>query len=147
MKYKLFPKLEDVFVEVTDAHRVVFFPLLTIDLKSINKGEGELHFISYFRSGEDALISDVNFSYNFMRFKMVGSKYQFNGDFNKVYLFEKSKEWYKEAKEIYQEHREKYLVNSNFVKEEDKKRKEIDFDYYYYIKGILNYWIKIGDVS
>ena len=141
MKYKLFPKLEDVFVEVTDAHRVVFFPLLTIDLSSIKKGEGELHFISYFRDGEDDIISDVNFSYNFMRFKMVGNKYQFDGDFNKIHLFEKSKEWYKEAKEIYQEHREKYLSNSNFIKEEDKRRKEIDFEYYYYIQGVLNYWV------
>ena len=141
LEYKLFPKLEDVFVDSTPQHEAVFFPLLTIDLKSINKGEGKVHFVCYFRNGEDTIINDPNLGYNFIRFKIIGDKYQFNGNFNEIYLFEKSIKWYEEAKEIYKEHKEKYLSNSDFVEQEDAKRKEINFEYYYYIQGVLNYWI------
>ncbi len=38
----LFPSIEDVFTDVTDNHKAVFFPLLTIDLKSIDKGNGKV---------------------------------------------------------------------------------------------------------
>ena len=141
IKYELFPKIEEVFTNVTDDHHAVFFPLLTIDLESINKGKGKVHFISYFRDGEPDDISDPNFSYNFMRFQVVENKYQFNGDFKKIYLFEKSVVWYQEALEIYAQHKDKYLTKSDFVKQEDDKRMAIDFEYYYYIKGVLNYWV------
>lgn len=141
MNITLFPKLESVFWDVTDNHRAVFFPLLTIDLASIDKGTGKVHFVSYFRDGEPDLITDQNISYNFVRFKIENDKYHFDGDFNKIYLFEKSIVWYREAEQIYKEHKSKYLNNSEFIRHEDNRRMEIDFEYYYYIKGVLNYWV------
>jgi len=141
IKYKLFPKTEEVFTNVTEEHKVLFFPLLSVDLESINKGKGKVHFVAYYRDGEDDIIRDLNVGYNFIRFQIIG--YQFNGDFNNIYMFEKSVKWYYEAEEIYKEHKEKYLSGSDtaFLTEQDNRRMEIDFEYYYYIKGVINYWV------
>ena len=141
MNYTLFPTLETVFTNVTKNHEAVFFPLLTVDLSSINKGKGKVHFVSYFRDGEPNEVTDPNISYNFVKFKLVNDKYNFDGDFKKIYLFEKAIQWHKEALQIYKQYKNEYYVNSEFVKREDARRMEIDFEYYYYIKSILNYWV------
>ena len=56
-----------------------------------------------------------NVGYNFIRFKIVGDKYQFNGDFNNIHLFDKSVKWYYEAEKIYKEHKEKYLNGTDIT--------------------------------
>ena len=42
---------------------------------------------------------------------------------------------------IYREHKDKYLTRTEFVKNEDKRREKIDFNYYFYIRGVINYWL------
>lgn len=139
---KLFPAIEEVFEDPSEFHKAVFFPLLTVELSSINKGIGKVHFITFHGNGDpDEEILDNNFGYNFIKFKRVGDKFKFEGDFNQIPKFEKALEWYKEAEDIYKEHKDKYLTKTEFTKTEDKRREKIDFDYYFYIKGVINYWL------
>ncbi|MBO9582701.1 MAG: hypothetical protein J7574_00935 [Flavobacterium sp.] len=139
---KLFPRIEEVFENPSEFHKIVFFPLLTVELSSINKGNGKVHFITLFGNGDPEVeILDSNFDYNFVKFQRVGDKYKFEGDFYQIPKFEKAIEWYKEAETIYKEHKDKYIVKTEFVKEEDQRRRKINFDYYYYIKGVINYWL------
>ena len=44
---KLYPTIEEVFEQPIDFYKTVFFPLLTIDLANINKGNGKVHFVQY----------------------------------------------------------------------------------------------------
>ena len=139
---RLFPAIEEVFVDPTNFHKAMFFPLLTVELDSINKGIGKVHFITVYGNGDPEVeILDKNFGYNFIKFKRVGDKYRFEGDFKQMPKFEKAFEWYKEAEDIYKEHKDKYLTKTEFTKTEDKRREKIDFDYYFYIKGVINYWL------
>lgn len=139
---KLFPSLEDVFENPTDLHKVVFFPLITVDLNSIGKGNGKVHFITVHGNGDpDEEISGTDFGYNFIRFKIIGDKYRFDGNFNQIPKFEKAIEWYKEAEIIYKEHKDKCLTDAEYTKKEDERREKIDFDYYFYVRGVINYWL------
>lgn len=135
---RLFPTIEEVFVDPTSFHKAMFFPLLTVELDSINKGIGKVHFITVYGNGDPEVeILDGNFGYNFIKFKRIGDKYKFEGDFSQMPKFEKAVEWYHEAEIIYKEHKDKYLHKTEFVKNEDKR----SFHYYYYIKGVINYWL------
>lgn len=139
---KLFPSIEEVFENPSNLHKVVFFPLLTVDLNSIGKGNGKVHFITVHGNGDpDEEISGTDFGYNFIRFKIIGDKYRFDGDFNEIPKFKKSIEWYKEAELIYKEHKDKYLTETEFAKKGDVRRQKIDFYYYFYVKGVINYWL------
>jgi len=139
---KLFPTIEDVFENPSNLHKVVFFPLLSVDLNFIGKGNGKVHFITVHGNGDpDEEISGTDFGYNFIRFKIIGDKYKFDGDFNEIPKFKKSVEWYKEAELIYKEHKDKYLTETEFAKKGDVRRQKIDFYYYFYIKGLINYWL------
>lgn len=42
----LYPTIEEVFDAPMDFYKTVFFPLLTLDLNTMNKGEGKVHFIT-----------------------------------------------------------------------------------------------------
>ena len=138
----LFPSIEEVFESPSDFHKVLFFPLLTVDLGSINKGNGKAHFITVYGNGDPEIkISGSEFGYNFIRFKLIRDKYRFEGDLSQLPKSEKAIEWYNEAELIYKEHKDKYLTETEFVKTEDKRREKIDFDYYFYIRGVINYWL------
>ena len=138
----LFPAIDDVFVNPSDSHKTIFFPLLTVDLNSIGKGNGKVHFITVYGNGDpEADISGSDFGYNFIKFKIIGDKYRFNGDFNQIPRFANTAEWYKEAELIYTQHKDKYLTRTEFTKKEDERRQKIDFHYYFYIRGLINYWL------
>lgn len=142
VELKLFPTIEEVFENPTDLHHSTFFPLFTVDLNSIDKGTGKVHFITVYGNGDPEVeILGNDFGYNFIKFKIVGDKYRFDGDFNQIPKSENSLKWYKEAELIYAEHKEKYFTNTEFTKNEDKRRQETGFHYYYYIRGVINYWI------
>jgi hypothetical protein len=139
---KLFPSIEEVFQNPTEEYKAVFFPLLTINLSDINKGAGKVHFVSVFPSGHVEYDFPKNKAgYNYIKFKRANDKYEFEGDIKKMPLLDKAVEWYKEAEQIYQEHKEKYFTKEKFIKEEDDRRRKIDFNYSYYIQGVTNYWV------
>ncbi len=116
--------------------------MLTVDLASNNKGIGKVHFITVHGNGDpDVEISGSDFGYNFIKFKITGEKYRFDGYIYQIPNIEKTAEWYKEAELIYKEHKEKYLTETEFTKKEDAKRYKIDFDYTHYIEGVTNYWV------
>ena len=139
---KLFPNIDEVFENITEYHKAIFFPLLTVDLNEIGKGNGKVHFITVYGNGDPEVeILGNEFGYNFIKFKIVGDKYKFDGDFNQIPQSENSIKWYNEAEQIYAEHKEKYFTKTEFSKLEDERRKKIDFDYYFYIKGVINYWL------
>ena len=140
--FKLFPCIEEVFENPSDFYKSIFFPILTVDLKPIEKGCGKVHFITVHGNGDpEAEISGTDFGYNFIKFKRIGDKYKFDGDINQIPNIEKAVEWYKEAESIYKEHKDKYLTRTEFVKNEEKRREKIDFNYYFYIRGVINYWL------
>ena len=139
---KLFPTIEEVFENPLDIYKTIFFPLLTVDLESIGKGNGKVHFVTVHGNGDPDIENQGNdFGYNFIKFKIAGNKYRFDGDINQIPQSQKAAKWYKEAELIYQEHKEKYLTKSEFTKAEDERREKIDFDYFYYIRGVINYWV------
>ncbi|MDA3616348.1 hypothetical protein [Polluticaenibacter yanchengensis] len=139
---KLFPNIDEVFENITEYHKAVFFPLLTIDLSEINKGTGKVHFVSVFPSGQEEYdFPEENTGYNYIKFKRVNDKYEFDGNIKEIPLLDKAVGWYKEAEKIYQEHKEKYFTKDKFIKEEDDRRRKIDFNYSYYIEGVTNYWV------
>ena len=139
---KLFPSIEEVFENPTEYHKAIFFPLLTVDLNEIGKGNGKVHFITVHGNGDpDIEIPGTEFGYNYIKFKIIGDKYTFDGNINEIPNIAKTLEWYKEAEAIYQEHKEKYFTKTEFSKLEDERREKIDFDYYFYIKGVINYWL------
>lgn len=138
----LFPKIEEVFEDVSEFHQAIFFPLLTVDLASIGKGNGKAHFITVHGNGDpDVVFSETNLGYNFIKFKIVGDKYSFDGDLSLLPNIQNNVAWYKEAEAIYKEHKDKYCTKTEFTKTENEKRRKINFDYYFYIKGVINYWL------
>nr|WP_315028816.1 hypothetical protein [uncultured Chryseobacterium sp.] len=140
--FTLFPSIEEVFLNPPDNYKAIFFPLLTVDLNSIHKGNGKVHFITVYGNGDpEAEVSDDHFGYNFIRFKMIGNQYKFEGDLKQIPDSEKATQWYKEAELIYKEHKDKLMIPSGFAKEGYEERKKISFSYAHYIKGVINYWV------
>lgn len=75
---KLFPTIDNVFENLTESHKAVFFPLLTVELNEIEKGNGKVHFISVYGNGNpDMSFSDKNIGYNFIKFKLSSPTYLF----------------------------------------------------------------------
>ena len=148
-KMKLFPTIEEVFKDPKEHYKYIFFPLLSIDLKEHNLGEGLVHFVSVWGNGDpDDELDPGNFEYNFIKFKRDGNKYVFNGKLDGIETFEKVEEWYNEALKEYQENKEEYLktrdrkeVSESALYKSLQKRNAIDFNYYHYSKGLFNYWI------
>ncbi|MWW26066.1 hypothetical protein [Algibacter lectus] len=146
---KLFPTIEEVFKEPKGYYKYVFFPLLTIDLKEHNLGDGLVHFVSVWGNGDpDDELDPGNFEYNYIKFIREGDKYKFNGKIEGIETFKSVEKWYKEADKEYQENKIDYLKQRerNQVAESNlnrslEKRKKVDFDYYHYSKGLFNYWI------
>ena len=148
---KLFPTIDEVFENPTEIYKTLFFPLLTIDLPEMEKGQGKVHFVSVWGCGgaEDYLITDeVNYGEEFIKFDWTGEKYLFD---NKLFD-EKYKEtllkWYSEMEQEYLENKADYLTPktraeanaSNLVKRE-KERNKIGGDFSIYTESLLNYWI------
>jgi hypothetical protein len=150
---KLFPNLNEVFENLTEYHKAFFFPLLTVDLNEIGKGNGKVHFITVNGNGDpDIEIPGTEFGYNYIRFKIIGDKYTFGGNINEIPNITKTLEWYQEAEIIYKQHLDNYLQPRNeferkyfkkdFIKEQfqflNQKLNEINKPY---IKKLINYWI------
>lgn len=72
---KLYPTIEEVFEEPTDFLKTVFFPLLTIDLAAMNKGEGKVHFLTVWGNGNPELdFKDDLFNYdNFCKHVLISA--------------------------------------------------------------------------
>ncbi|MCD8450470.1 hypothetical protein LNI98_12300 [Tenacibaculum dicentrarchi] len=146
---KLFPTIEEVFKEPKEYYKYVFFPLLTIDLKEHNLGEGLVHFVSVWGNGDpDDELDPGNFEYNYIKFIREGDKYKFNGKIEGIETFKSVEKWYEEAHKEYQENKIDYLkqrernqVAESNLNQSLEKRKKVDFDYYHYSKGLFNYWI------
>ncbi|MHC5309564.1 hypothetical protein ACYSNM_05750 [Myroides sp. LJL116] len=146
---KAFPTIEEVFDNPPEIFKAIFFPLLTIDLPELNKGDGKVHFVSVWGDGNPELkYKDDLFNYDFIKFDWTGEKYIFNGDLSIIETYDQVYEWYLEAEKEYKENKEDYLTkkkyseikNSHFAIE-NRRRKEISFEYYNYVQGVINYWI------
>ncbi len=146
---KLFPSIEEVFKEPKEYYKYIFFPLLSIDLTKHNLGKGLVHFISVWGNGDpDDELDPGIFEYNYIKFKRDGNKYVFNGKLENIETFKNVEEWYEEANKEYQNNKTDYLIQRDYKKVNEsnlykslEKRKNNDFDYYHYSKGLFNYWI------
>ena len=148
---KLFSTIEEVFENPTEIYKTLFFPLLTIDLQEMEKGQGKVHFVSVWGNGganDFMLFDDASFGFDFIKFGWTGEKYLFDDKlFNPEYK-ETLLKWYVEIEQEYADNKADYLTpknwqearESNLVKRE-KEREKISFDYYLYAKSLLNYWI------
>jgi hypothetical protein len=139
---QLFPTIEDVFENPTAMHKAIFFPLMSIDLASIDKGTGKAHIIVVYGNGDPEIdYPSDKAGYNFIKFKIKGEKYEFEGDLKSLPMSDKALEWYQEAEETYTTQKEQFLTQSEFARYEKNRRKNIDFDYDLYIDGVINYWV------
>lgn len=146
---KLYPTIEEVFEQPMDFYKTVFFPLLTIDLANINKGNGKVHFVTVWGNGNPELkFKDDLFNYDFIKFDWTGEKYLFNGDLSSIETFDRLNEWYREAEQEYLENKTDYLTRKSFDEVDEshfylqnERRESVSFEYYHYINGLINYWI------
>lgn len=151
MNIQLFPAIDDVFAVFTEDYKAVFFPLLTIDLSSIGKGAGKVHFITVYGNGDPEIVYPDNAGYNFIRFKRIGDKYAFEGNLMNMPKADKAIDWYKDAERLYQEHKNSGVALAALKDVEGPV--DFDFDDYqegsipagfaraHYVKGVLNYWV------
>ncbi|MGE8291011.1 MAG: hypothetical protein ACN6ON_05015 [Sphingobacterium sp.] len=146
---KLYPTINEVFEAPSTIFKTIFFPLLTIDLKDLNKGEGKVHFVTVWGNGDpDLNFKDELFDFNFIKFDWTGEKYKFNGDLSSIETFDNLSDWYAEAAEEYEANKTDYLTQKAYedVKKshftiQNERRKRVSFEYYHYVKGLINYWI------
>lgn len=146
---KLYPTIEEVFEQPMDFYKTVFFPLLTIDLADMNKGNGKVHFVTVWGNGNPELkFKDDLFNYDFIKFDWTGEKYLFNGDLSSIETFDRLNEWYREAEQEYLENKTDYLTRKSFDEVDEshfylqnERRESVSFEYYHYINGLINYWI------
>lgn len=147
---KLFSTIDEVFEKPLEIYKALFFPLLTIDLEEIGKGNGKVHFISVWGSGgaEDYMKFDnVSFDIEFIKFDWTGEKYLFDDKlFNPQYI-EILQKWYTDVEKEYAKNKEYYLTKHTFkeayeiILARDKQWKEISNDFYMYADQLINYWI------
>ncbi|STZ08503.1 Uncharacterised protein [Moraxella caprae] len=147
---KLFPNFDDVFYQADDIHKMVFFPLLTVDLETLNKNRGKVHFVSVFGNGNPELIyhNTTLFDYDNIRFEWDGERYHFKGDLSSIESIDDIPKWYDEAVQEYIQFKDEYCLlkswqdaeNSNFAIQ-CQRREKIDFGYYHYIRSLINYWV------
>ncbi|MDR2283347.1 MAG: hypothetical protein LBE37_09070 [Sphingobacterium sp.] len=146
---KLYPTIEEVFEEPNDFLKIVFFPLLSVDLSTMDKGQGKVHFLTVWGNGNPELeFKDELFNYDYIKFDWTGDKYSFKGDLSCIETYSSLNEWYLEAEQEYRENKADYLtykeweeVNSSHLAQQNKRRKKVSFEYYHYVNGLLNYWI------
>lgn len=146
---KIYPTIEEVFENPVEIYKAIFFPLLTINLPDLNKGEGQVHFLTVWGNGDpDLNFKDNLFGFDFIKFDWTGEKYKFNGDLSSIETFDKLNEWYLEAEKEYNENKADYLtqkeyndVKNSHLAVQNDRRKKISFEYYHYVKGVINYWI------
>jgi hypothetical protein len=82
---KLYPTITEVFDAPEAMFKAIFFPLLTIDLKKLNKGEGKVYFVTVWGNGDpDLNFKDDLFGFNFIKFDWTGEKYKFNGNLSSI---------------------------------------------------------------
>lgn len=146
---KLYPTIEEVFENPTKMYKAVFFPLLTIDLNNMNKGDGKVHFVSVLGNAYPYLVVDnLNYGFDFIQFEWTGEKYRFdNSLFDPIHL-ETLLKWYAEVEEDYLENKAHYLKNHTFeearnshLEIQNSRRKKISHDFYMYGQRLINYWI------
>lgn len=147
---KLFPEFDEVFYQADDIHKMLLFPLSTVDLNSLNKGNGKVHFVSVCCVHEPSLpYHNPNlFNWDTIRFDWDGERYNFKGDLSIIPNFDKIPEWYAEAFQEYNQYKDEYcrlktreeVKNSTFyIKHQN--RKQIDWAYADYINSVINYWV------
>lgn len=135
---KLYPTIEEVFEQPIDFYKTVFFPLLTIDLANINKGNGKVHFVTVWGNGNpEWKFKDDLFNYDFIKFDWTGEKYLFNGDLSSIENFDRLNEWYREAEQEYIENKTDYLTRKSFDEVDEshfylqnERRESVSFEYY-----------------
>lgn len=147
---KLFPTFDEVFYQIDDIYKMLFFPLLTVDLNTLNKGNGKVHFVSVFGNGNPNLsFHDKHlFDFDNIRFDWNGERYHFQGDLSTIEDFDNIPSWYDEAVQEYAQFKDEYcrLKNweeaklSNFRIQAEKRQKK-SFNYFYYINSMINYWV------
>ena len=146
---KIYPTIGEVFENPSEIYKAIFFPLLTINLADLDKGEGKVHFLTVWGNGNpDLNFKDNLFGFDFIRFDWTGEKYKFNGDLSSIKTFDKLNEWYLEADKEYNENKADYLnqkerndVKNSHLSVQNDRRKKISFEYYLYVQGLINYWI------
>ena len=151
IEMKLFAAIEEVFENPEEIYKTLFFPLLTIDLSQMDKGEGCVHFLSVWGNGgaNDYMIEDdISVGFDFVRFGWTGKKYLFdNSLFNPEYR-ETLLKWYNEIEKEYVENKIDYLTpkssieaQKSFLTQQNKMREKISLDYQLYATSLINYWV------
>lgn len=146
---KLYPTIDEVFETPSNIYKTIFFPLLTINLTDQNKGVGKVHFLTVWGNGNpDLNFKDNLFGFDFIKFDWTGEKYKFNGDLSSIETFDKLNDWYLEAEKEYNDNKVDYLtqkkineVSNSYLSVQNERRKKISFEYYNYVKGLINYWV------
>ena len=146
---KLYPTIEDVFENPTEIYKTLFFPLLTIDLNDMNKGNGKVHFVSVLGNAYPYLVvDDINYGFDFIKFEWTGEKYTFDNSIFDETHFEKLSKWYNEIEDDYLQNKEQYLKNHTddevrncHLEIQNNNRKKISHDFYMYGRMLINYWI------
>jgi hypothetical protein len=147
---KLFSTIEEVFEKPAAMYKTLFFPLLTIDLLEMEKGQGKVHFISVWGDGgadDFMLFDDVSFGMEFIKFDWTGEKYLFDDNlFNPKYT-ETLIKWYADVEKEYAENKVNFLTKYTFKEAyetnlaREKKWKKVSHDYYMYANQLINYWV------
>lgn len=144
-KMKLYPSIEDVFINPQPYYKYVFFPLLSVQLC----GKEWLHFVSVYGDGNPEIPQPDSFAkYCFAKFTRIDDKYRFDGamDWIENYIF--FSEWYNEAENEYAIYHTEYLqaqtresATISLYTQNKKKRMKENEDRAYYVDSLLNYWI------
>lgn len=147
---QLFPDFNDVFYQADDIHKMVFFPLLTVDLETLGKNKGKVHFVSVFGNGNPELTytNPTLLDYDNIRFEWDGERYYFAGDLSNLKNIDDIPKWYDEAVQEYTQFKDEYCClkswqdaeNANFAIQ-CEKREQTDFNYAHYVKSLINYWV------
>src|SRR5438128_1944496 len=109
---KLFPKIEDVFVDNFDSYSDHFMPIASIDLSSINNLlSGKIHIV-YFNNDPYCKEAGEYFNeycdHSKVSFEIIENKYILKTDFGYFKTNDDWVEWLEQGKESYQKKIEKF---------------------------------------
>ncbi|MBI1838146.1 MAG: hypothetical protein HYR91_12860 [Flavobacteriia bacterium] len=116
-KVRLFPKIEEVFINDFENYKRYFMPLVSIDLSFVNKSlDGQIHLVYYNNDPycEEALTFSNEYCNAFKAsFDHVDNKYCYKADFG---IFKTNEDWGKwivMGKKSYSENSELYKIENN----------------------------------
>ena len=146
---KLYPTIQDVFENPLEIYKTLFFPLVSIDLSTMNKGDGRVHFVSVLGNAYPYLIcDDIHYGFDFIKFDWTGEKYNFDNSIFDASHFQTLLQWYAKIEQDYVQNKEQYLKTYTYEEAQkshlvlqEQERKKISHDFYMYGQMLINYWM------